>query len=135
PAHRELRTTRLQQRFAPMVLADAHEQAAFGDRCYQVTVQHKADPAEHFDFGMALAPASAVRTLAARSWSKAMRCLLREEVTRRDRFRAVNIEDSALALDTTKLGHWGSLFLDDLTPVVRTRQLRSRQDRNSLHRQ
>jgi len=58
-----------------------------------------------------------------------MRCLLREEVTRRDRLRAVNIEDSALALDTTKFGHWGSLFLDDLTPVICARWLRSRQDR------
>jgi hypothetical protein len=50
-----------------------------------------------------------------------MRCLLREEVTRRDLLRAVNIEDSALALDTANLAHWGSLFLDDLTPVIRAR--------------
>ena len=25
---------------------------------------------------------------------------------------------SALAFDTSKLGQWGSLFLDDLTPVI-----------------
>src|SRR5262249_54082506 len=53
--------------------AHAHEQAAVRGRCDHVAVQHEANPAEHFDFMDGAVPASAVRTVAARFWAKAMR--------------------------------------------------------------
>src|SRR5262249_2674616 len=119
--HHHWPRTLLRERITSMVFADAHEQAAFGDRRYQVTVQHEADPAEHFDFSDGACAHKRSTHARGEVLVKGHAVPPLEEVTRRDRLRAVNIEDSALVLDTTKLGHWGRLFLDDLTPVIRAR--------------